>query len=90
MHSRDDCPYHVGGICSLRLCLDEFSFRNMLFVLVIGLLVIPLQMTFIPVLRMYQQLEFTGTFPRHLVSTCRLRAAIFHLPAKQLHRSAAA
>jgi alpha-glucoside transport system permease protein len=41
----------------------EFPGRDWLFVIVVGLLVVPLQTTLIPVLRMYRQLGLAGTFP---------------------------
>jgi alpha-glucoside transport system permease protein len=55
-------PIMLAAFAAYAFAWMNFPFRNMLFVLVIGLLVVPLQMTFIPVLRMYLQLEFTGTF----------------------------
>jgi alpha-glucoside transport system permease protein len=56
-------PLMVAAFAAYAFAWMKFPFRNLLFVLVIGLLVIPLQMTFIPVLRMYQQTGLTGTFP---------------------------
>lgn len=46
-----------------RLCLrlDEVPWRNFLFV-VVGLIVVPLQMTLIPVLRLYTRLDLNGAF----------------------------
>lgn len=41
----------------------EFPGRDLLFILVVGLLVVPLQMTLIPVLKLYNRLGLTGTFP---------------------------
>jgi len=40
-----------------------FPSRRILFMLVVGLMVIPLQMTFIPILPIYGKLGLTGTFP---------------------------
>lgn len=40
----------------------DFPGRNVLFTIVVALLVVPLQLTFIPVLRVYNQLGLTGTF----------------------------
>jgi alpha-glucoside transport system permease protein len=56
-------PLMVAAFAAYAFAWMKFPFRNLLFVLVIGLLVIPLQMTFIPVLRMYNQYGLTGTFP---------------------------
>jgi alpha-glucoside transport system permease protein len=55
-------PIMVAAFAAYAFAWMNFPYRNLLFVLVIGLLVVPLQMTFIPVLRMYNQLRFTGTF----------------------------
>ena len=41
----------------------RFPGREWLFVLLIGLLVVPLQVAFIPLLRLYGQVGLTGTFP---------------------------
>jgi alpha-glucoside transport system permease protein len=41
----------------------EFPGRNILFVIVVALLVVPLQLTFIPILRVYNRVGLTGTFP---------------------------
>jgi alpha-glucoside transport system permease protein len=40
----------------------EFPGRNLLFILVVGVLVVPLQMTFVPVLRLFNNFGLTGTF----------------------------
>jgi alpha-glucoside transport system permease protein len=56
-------PLMVAAFAAYAFAWMNFPFRNLLFVLVIGLLVVPLQMTFIPVLRMYNELGLTGTFP---------------------------
>jgi alpha-glucoside transport system permease protein len=56
-------PLMVAAFAAYAFAWMNFPFRNLLFVLVIGLLVVPLQMTFIPVLRMYNDLGLTGTFP---------------------------
>lgn len=41
----------------------KFSGRKILFVLLIALMVVPLQMTFIPILPIYRWLGLSGTFP---------------------------
>ena len=40
----------------------DFPGRRAIFAVVVGLLVVPLQMTFVPVYRMYNTLGLTGTF----------------------------
>ena len=41
----------------------RFAGRKLLFLLVVGLMVVPLQMTFIPILPVYRWLGLSGTFP---------------------------
>ena len=41
----------------------RFPGRDVLFTIIVGLIVVPLQMTLIPVLRMYVALKLSGTFP---------------------------
>lgn len=55
-------PIMVAAFAAYAFAWMKFPFRHLLFVIVIGLLVVPLQMTFIPVLRMYNQLGMTGEF----------------------------
>jgi alpha-glucoside transport system permease protein len=40
----------------------EFPWRRFFFVLVVGLMVVPLQMSLIPLLRLYTQIDLNGTF----------------------------
>jgi alpha-glucoside transport system permease protein len=56
-------PIMLAAFAAYTFAWMRFPFRNVIFVMVIGLLVVPLQMTFIPVLRMYNSLRLTGTFP---------------------------
>lgn len=53
----------VAGLAAYAFAWMNFPGRNLLFLLVIGLLVVPLQMTLIPVLRLFTSLGLTGTFP---------------------------
>ncbi|HZK66490.1 MAG TPA: carbohydrate ABC transporter permease, partial [Chloroflexota bacterium] len=53
----------VAGLAAYASAWMNFPGRNLLFLLVIGLLVVPLQMTLIPVLRLFTSLGLTGTFP---------------------------
>ncbi|RPI29978.1 MAG: carbohydrate ABC transporter permease [Chloroflexota bacterium] len=56
-------PIMIAAFAAYAFAWMRFPGRDLLFVAVIGLLVIPLQMTFVPVLRMYNQLALTGKFP---------------------------
>jgi alpha-glucoside transport system permease protein len=56
-------PIMVAAFAAYAFAWLEFPGRQVLFVAIIGLLVVPLQMTFIPILRVYNQVGLTGTFP---------------------------
>jgi alpha-glucoside transport system permease protein len=53
----------VAALAAYAFSWMEFRGRDPLFLLVIGLLVVPIQLTLIPVLRLYARLGVTGTFP---------------------------
>ncbi len=53
----------IGAFAAYAFAWMEFPGRDLLFVTVVGLLVVPLQMTLIPVLRLYGALHLAGTFP---------------------------
>src|SRR5574338_670215 len=55
-------PIMVAAFAAYAFSWMGFPGRSLLFVIIIGLLVVPLQMTFVPVLRMYNQFRLTGTF----------------------------
>lgn len=56
-------PIMVAAFAAFAFAWMDFPLRNVLFVLVVGLIVVPLQSTLIPVLRLYNRLGVTGTFP---------------------------
>jgi alpha-glucoside transport system permease protein len=56
-------PILVAAYAAYAFAWMEFPGRNALFLVVVGLLVVPLQMTLIPVLRLLTDLGLTGTFP---------------------------
>jgi alpha-glucoside transport system permease protein len=53
----------VAALAAYAFAWMSFPGRSVLFVMVIGLLVIPLQMTLIPVLKLLTALNLTGRFP---------------------------
>jgi alpha-glucoside transport system permease protein len=55
-------PALVAAFAAYAFAWMEFPFRRALFAVVVGLLVVPLQMTFVPVYRIYTQLGLNGTF----------------------------
>lgn len=56
-------PIMIAAFAAYAFAWMEFPGRDWLFVIVVGLLVVPLQMTLIPVLKLYNILHLTGTFP---------------------------
>jgi len=55
-------PIAVAAFAAYAFAWMEFPGRQVLFVVVVGLLVVPLQMTLIPLLRAYNKLGLSGTF----------------------------
>ena len=55
-------PILFASFAAYAFAWMRFPGRDLLFMLMIGLLVIPLQMTFIPVLSLYNKLHLAGTF----------------------------
>ena len=53
----------IGAMVAFGFAWLKFVGRKILFLLVIGLMVVPLQMTFIPILPIYRWLGLSGTFP---------------------------
>jgi|SRR5579883_85814 len=56
-------PILIAAYAAYAFAWLRFPGRDWLFLLVVGLLVVPLQMTLIPILRLYTHLGLTGTFP---------------------------
>lgn len=56
-------PILIAAFAAYAFAWMQFPGRQWLFIVVVGLLVVPLQMTLIPVLRMFGALEIAGTFP---------------------------
>lgn len=55
-------PITVAAFAAYAFAWVRFPFRRTLFVLVVALLVVPLQMSLIPVLQLYSSLGINGTF----------------------------
>ena len=56
-------PILAAAFAAYAFAWMRFPGRESLFIVVIGLLVVPLQVAFIPLLRFYSALGLTGTFP---------------------------
>ncbi len=56
-------PIMVAAFAAYAFAWMDFPGRNFLFIVVVGLMVVPLQMALIPILRVYTNLDLTGTYP---------------------------
>src|SRR5207248_7145466 len=55
-------PILIAAFAAYAFAWMNFPGRNVLFIAVVGLLVVPLQMTLIPILRLFNTVGLTGTF----------------------------
>jgi alpha-glucoside transport system permease protein len=55
-------PILVASFAAYALAWMRFPGRDLLLIIVVALLVVPLQMTLIPILRLYNRLQLAGTF----------------------------
>jgi alpha-glucoside transport system permease protein len=55
-------PILIAAFAAYAFSWMKFAGRTILFLFIVGLLVVPLQMTLIPILRLYNKLHLTGTF----------------------------
>jgi alpha-glucoside transport system permease protein len=55
-------PITLAAFAAYAFAWQKFRGRGLLFAIVVGLLVVPLQMSLVPLLRIYQSTELTGTF----------------------------
>jgi len=56
-------PTMIAALAAYAFTWMRFPFRDTLFIIIVALLVVPLQMTLIPLLKLYSQLGITGTYP---------------------------
>ena len=56
-------PITIAAFAAYAFAWMEFPGRHLLFVIVVGLMVVPLQMALIPILRIYTDIGLTGTYP---------------------------
>ncbi len=55
-------PILIAAFAAYAFATMEFSFKKILFISIIFLLLVPIQITMVPVLRIYNQLGLSGTF----------------------------
>ncbi len=55
-------PITIAAFAAYAFAWLEFPGRKFLFIVVVGLMVVPLQMSLIPLLRLYTQMDLNGTF----------------------------
>jgi alpha-glucoside transport system permease protein len=56
-------PITVAAFAAYAFAWMDFPGRTVMFAVVVGLMVVPLQMALIPILRIYTDLDITGSFP---------------------------
>ena len=56
-------PITIAAFAAYAFAWMKFPGRQLLFVVVVGLMVVPLQMALIPILRVYTRFDLNGTFP---------------------------
>ena len=56
-------PITIAAFAAYAIAWLRFPGRRIIFVLIVGLLIVPLQMALIPVLRIYTSANLNGTFP---------------------------
>ncbi|HKJ86556.1 MAG TPA: carbohydrate ABC transporter permease [Spirochaetia bacterium] len=56
-------PILIAAFAGYALAQMRFPGRHLVFLVIVGLLIVPIQMTLIPILRLYNNLNVTGTFP---------------------------
>ncbi len=85
-------PIAIAAFAAYAFAWMRFPGRQLLFVVVVGLLVVPLQMSLIPLLRLYNNVgaAFGVVVPGDLAGAHRLRPTAGDLLAAQLHRQPAA
>ena len=55
-------PITIAAFAAFAIAWMDFPGRETLFVIIVGLLVVPLQMALIPVLKVYTQMHLNGTY----------------------------
>ena len=55
-------PITIAAFAAFGIAWMDFPGRELIFVMIVGLLVVPLQMALIPILRLYTQAQLNGTF----------------------------
>ncbi|MGM0603488.1 MAG: carbohydrate ABC transporter permease [Bacillota bacterium] len=55
-------PVLIASFAAFGLAKIQFKGRALVYTLIVGLLVVPLQLTFIPILKIYNTLNLSGTF----------------------------
>ncbi len=83
-------PITIAAFAAYAFAWIPFRGRGILFTIVVALLVVPIQMSLIPILQIYSGREPVRHVPRHLAGAHGLRPAAGDLPALQLHLAAAA
>ena len=78
-------PIIIAAYAAYAFAWMRFPFKEAIFLGIVALLVVPVQMTLIPVLRLFNGAGLHRQLPRHLARAHGLRAALRDLPPAQLH-----
>ncbi len=76
----------VAALAGYAFAWLDFPGRDAIFLVVVGMLVVPVQVGLLPVAKMFGAVGLFGTIPGVVLSTRRLRAAVRRLPAAELLR----
>ena len=83
-------PLLVGALAAFAFSWIRFPFRDTIFLTIVALMVVPIQMSLVPMLKLFQSIGenvfgdrtlITGSFVGHLAGARRLRLTVLHLPA---------
>ena len=83
-------PITIAAFAAYAFAWIPFRGRSVLFTIVVALLVVPIQMSLIPILKIYAAGNLYGTFLGIWLAHTGVRPAARDLPALQLHVTAAA
>ena len=82
-------PILVAAFAAYAFTFMEFPGRDVLFLAIVGMLVVPNYVAFVPMLKIYGDLGMNGTFPAVWLSHIGLRHVAGDLHPAQLHGDAA-
>ncbi len=82
-------PILIAAFAAYAFTFMRFPGRETLFAIVISMLVVPIQVAFVPMLQRFKSLDLVGYVPCGLAAAHRFRDAAWDLHHSQLHEHAA-